>query len=179
MIAFRTAPVVGALVLATFVVSAVADAQGVPRLRKLTVAGQGFAIDVPERDWSLLPGGNTSLLSIVQKRFEAALVVERTPLQVELAPEDIGEVFLSIEADRIREIAPSAADIKADLQELGGRRVAAFVYRRNGVLGAERVLQYSMPIGNVLYRIVAVARADRFDTHLAALQAVAASLSPQ
>jgi hypothetical protein len=153
-------------------------AQGTPRMKKLTVAGQSFAIDYPERDWSLVQGGNVALVTIVQRRFEAALIVERTPLQVELGEDDIGEVFLSVEADHIRETTPSATDMKADLQELGDRRVAAFVYRRNGVSGPERVLQYSMPAGKVLYRVVAVARPDVFDRHLPVLQAMAASLAP-
>jgi hypothetical protein len=153
-------------------------AQSTPRMRKLTVAGQAFAIDYPDKDWSLVPSGNTLLVTVVQRRFEAALHVERTPLQVELSDEDIGDVFLSVEADHIRETTPSATDLKADLQELGERRVAAFVYRRNGVLGPERVLQYSMPAGKNLYRIIAVARPESFDRHLPALQAMAISVTP-
>jgi hypothetical protein len=154
-------------------------AQSAPKMRKLTVPGQGFAIDYPERDWTLVASGNTLVFTVVQRRFEAALHVERTPLQVELSPEDIGDVFLSVEADHIRETTPSATDLKADLQDLGERRVAAFVYRRNGVTGPEQVLQYSMPAGKHLYRIIAVARPDRFDRHLPALQAMAVSLAPQ
>ena len=57
----------------------------------------------------------------------AVLLVERTSLQVALGDEDIGDVFLAVEADHIRESTPSATDIKAELQELGDRRVAAFV----------------------------------------------------
>lgn len=153
-----------------------AHAQNVPRMRTLTVASQSFSVDYPERDWTLVPGGNVALVAIMQRRGEATLVLERTPLQVELSAEEIGEVFLSVETEHIREASPSATDIKADLQELAGRRVAAFFYRRNGATGPERVLQYSMPVGKALYRIIAIARPDAFDRHLPALQAMAASV---
>lgn len=168
-----------ALALACIVLAAgAAHAQNVPRMRKLTVASQSFSIDYPEKDWSLVPGGNAMLVAIAQRRFEAVLLVERSTLQVALSDEEIGDVFLSVEAEHIRESSPSATDIKADLQQLGDRRVAAFVYRRNGVLGPERVLQYSMPAGTSLYRIIAVAKPESFDRHLPALQAMAASLAP-
>ncbi len=164
----------GALAFGTVAVSA----QNVPRMRKLTVASQSFSIDYPEKDWSLVPGGSTTLLAVAQRRFEAVLVVERTTLQVALSDDEIGEVFLAVEADHIRESVPSATDIKAEIQQLGDRRVAAFFYRRNGVLGPERVLQYSMPAGTALYRIVAVGKPESFDRHLPTMQAMAASLAP-
>lgn len=167
-----------AVAVAVVLAGALAVAQGVPRMRKLTVAGQAFAMDYPERDWSLVPAGNTLVVTVVQRRFEAALHVERTQLQVELSDEEVGEIFLSVEADHIRQSVPSATDMKAELQELGSRKVAAFVYRRNGVLGPERVLQYSMPAGSTLFRIVGVAKPEVFDRHLPALQAMAASVSP-
>lgn len=170
------------LALAVLVIGVAAEAvlvaQSVPRMRKLTVASQAFSIDYPEKDWSLVPGGSVTLVAVAQKRFEAVLLVERTSLQVALGDEDIGDVFLAVEAEHIRETTPSATDIKADLQQLGDRRVAAFVYRRNGVLGPERVLQYSMPAGTALYRIVAVAKPEAFDRHLPTMQAMAASLAP-
>ncbi len=158
--------------------AAAAHAQGVPRLRKLTVASQSFSIDYPEKDWTAVSGGNAMLVAVVQKKFEAVLIVERTPLQVALTNEDVGDVFLSIEADHIREATPSAADMKADLQELGDRKVAAFVYRRTGATGPERVLQYSIPAGTSLYRVIAVARPEFFDRHLPVLQAMAVSVAP-
>lgn len=166
------------VLLGGLVADGVVVAQNVPRMRKLTVASQSFSIDYPEKDWSLVPGGSVTLVAVAQKRFEAVLLVERTSLQVALEDEEIGDVFLAVEADHIRESTPSATDIKADLQQLGDRRVAAFVYRRNGVLGPERVLQYSMPAGTSLYRIVAVAKPEAFDRHLPTLQAMAASLAP-
>ena len=54
---------------------AVVVAQNVPRMRKLTVASQSFSIDYPDKDWSLVPGGSVTLLSVAQKRFEAVLLV--------------------------------------------------------------------------------------------------------
>lgn len=174
-----------ARVVAVVLVSAVclasawpAAAQSLPRMKKFAPGGMGFSIDLPEKDWNVVPGGVESLVVLAQRRFEAAVVIERATLQVELAPEDIGEVFLGVETDHIREMIPSASDIKADLQELGTSRVAAFLYVRSGALGREKVLQYSMPAGKHLYRVVAVARADVFDRHLAVMQAIAASLTP-
>jgi hypothetical protein len=169
----------GGVVLALLLACAAPGfAQALPKMKKFAPGGLSFSIDIPEKDWNLVPGGDASLVIVVQRRFEAVVVVERTPLQVELAPEDIGEVFLSLEAEQIREFTPSATDIKADLQEVGTRRVAAFVFTRSGVLGREKVLQYSMPAGKVLYRIVAVARADAFDKSLPLLQAIATSVAP-
>jgi hypothetical protein len=155
-----------------------AGAQGTPKMKKYAPGGMNVSLDLPEKDWNVVSGGLESLLIVVQKRFEAAVVVERATLQVELAPESITEVFLVSETEHLREMDPSAADIKADLQELGPHRVAAFLFVRNGALGRERVLQYSMPAGKHLYRIVAVARADVFDRHLPVLQAIAASVVP-
>lgn len=122
------------------------------------------SIDVPEKDWQQLPGAGTVLATIAAKSGLGAVVIERSRLAQPLTSEDTTELLAELETDQVREREPGAVALRGDLDEhptLG--RVVRVRYARKGARGDEQVLQYSIPAGWDLYRIVYSAQAREFE----------------
>jgi len=140
--------------------------------------------EFPKKDWQVVPGGSAAIVSLLQRKGEAAVVVERTRLNQPLAPDDITDLFGQLEGETVRDQQPAAADIRSSVYETGGRRFVIVTYGRGGVLGPERVRQYSFPVGGDLYRLTCSAPAAQFAryepvfAHVAATFTVAAAARP-
>lgn len=124
-------------------------------------AATGFQIDWPKKDWLLLPSAGSLLMVVASKKGDAMVVVERTDLRQTLEPSDITELFAQLESDAIKE-KQKALDVQARVIEAGARRLVAVQYQRTGALGAERVRQYSVPVGKQLYRVICISSAQEF-----------------
>lgn len=135
-------------------------------------------IDVPRKDWMLLPAGRSALLVLASRKGDADVTIERTALQFALAPDDITEVLATVQADAARAREPKAANFEMQVLEAGDRRLVAIQYTRPGVLGQERVRQYSIPVGLWLYHITAAASASAFPSHERTFAHLAASFLP-
>jgi hypothetical protein len=124
-----------------------------------------FTFEYPVKDWDTVAGGTSSLVALAQKKREAAVVVEYQPLRLELAPNEIDQDFAKLEAEPVTTRQPSAADVTVKLIDVGSNRVIVVEYTRKGIAGAERVRQYSLPLGKQLYRLVCSAPATLFAKH--------------
>jgi hypothetical protein len=124
-----------------------------------------FTFEYPLKDWDPMPGGTSSLVAMAQRKREAAVVVEYQPLRLELAPSEIDQDFAKLEAEPVTTRQPSATDVTVKLIDVGSTRVIVVEYTRKGLAGAERVRQYSLPMGKQLYRLVCSAPAALFAKH--------------
>jgi hypothetical protein len=134
-------------------------------------------LDLPKKDWMALPGSGPVLWMMTSKKGDGVVIVERTSLRQALEPSDITDLFAQIETDAIKEGQPKAADFQSRVIDAGERRLVAVQYGRPGVLGSERVRQYSMPVGAQLYRVICIASASQFAAYDPVFSHVAASFT--
>lgn len=140
-------------------------------------AAAPIQLDVPKKDWMALPASGPVLWMMTTKKGDGVVIVERTALRQALEPSDITELFAQIETDAIKEGQPKAADFQSRVIDAGERRLVAVQYGRPGVLGSERVRQYSMPVGAQLYRVICIASAAQFAAYDPVFSHVAASFT--
>jgi hypothetical protein len=134
------------------------------QFQPLAAGEPGFRIEWPKKDWMLLPAAGSLSAVIAAKKGDGMVVVERTELRQALEPGDITELFAQLESDAIKE-KQKAIDVQARVIDAGDRRLVAVQYQRTGALGAERVRQYSVPVGKQLYRVTCISSAARFLTY--------------
>jgi hypothetical protein len=134
-------------------------------------------LDLPMKDWMVLPTSGALVLALASRKGDAVVLVERSALRQALEAEDITDLFAQIEVDAIRERHPKAADFQSKVLDLGARRLVAVQYGRPGVLGPERVRQYSVPIGGQLYRVTCISRAAVFAVYDPVFSHIAASFT--
>jgi len=182
-------PSIGCLALAVLAAAPLAaQAPSVPapneygRVSKLdTQRFQGpngrIHFEYPKKDWQVVPGGSSVIVTLAQKKGEAAVVVEQNRMNQKLALEDITELFGQIEADIVKERQASATDIQPKLVEAGGRRFVILTYARKGVAGPERVRQYSIPAGIDLFRLTCSAASPQFPRYEQVFAHIAASFA--
>ena len=176
----------GATVSAQVTPPAAGEYGRAPKLDVQQFTIQQIHFEYPKKDWEIVPRPNTTVIpgatapivSVVQRKREAAVVVEQTRLHQPLALDDITDLFSQLETDSIRERQPQATDVKAKLVDVGGgRRLVILTYGRQGVGGPERVRQYSIPAGADLFRLTCVAAAGQFARYEAVFAHVAASFT--
>ena len=160
------------------------------RMAKLEVSSfetpnRQIRLEYPRRDWQIVPGYNASvvpgatspIVSLMQRKHEAAIVVEQTKLHQPLALDDITDLLGQLEAESVKERQPLASDIQPKLVQAGGRRFVIVNYGRQGVTGAERIRQYSIPAGADLFRLTCIASASQFARYEQVFAHVAASFT--
>lgn len=152
--------------LATFVllllVGAVASAQTTPPFGRITkpkfktfVSPIGnFEVEYPSgRDWTVLSGRGDAVLMIAENRTGAALIViERQPLRGAFGPADMPDLAKA-EIDKVLERERGAIDVRQQVLEIDKRQVVTVSFLRPGIKGQERFVQYTIPIGETLYRV--------------------------
>jgi hypothetical protein len=134
-------------------------------------------LDLPAKDWMVLPSSGSTLLVLASKKGDAAVFVERTALAQTLEAADITDLFAQIEMEAIKERQPKAADFQSRVLDAGDRRLVAVQYARPGVLGSERVRQYSVPVGRQLYRVTCISSAAQFPAYDPVFSHIAASFT--
>lgn len=125
----------------------------------------------------MVPGGSSVVVSLTQRKGEAAVVVEESRLNQALAPDDITNLFGQLEADVVKEQQPSATDVQGKVVQAGGRRFVILTYGRKGVSGPERVRQYSIPSGVALFRLTCSAGVAQFPRYEPVFAHIAASFT--
>lgn len=122
------------------------------------VALGGFTIELP-KDWQLARGFNTFLLVVTEKTKNslpgASIIVERWQLADSLDVNEMLATYLRDEYLKKRETAVQKFD--QELKDVAGRKFILTRYTRDGVVGQDAVVDYSMPIGKVLYRVTGIA----------------------
>ncbi len=134
------------------------------QFQPLKAADTGFQLQWPKKDWMILPSAGSLSLVLASKKGDALVVVERSELRQALEPSDITDLFAQLESDAVKE-KQKAIDVQSRVIDASGRRLVAVQYQRNGVMGVERVRQYSVPAGKVLYRLTCIATAPQFLTY--------------
>jgi hypothetical protein len=134
-------------------------------------------VDLPKKDWMVLPSAGSVVLTLASRKGDAVVFVERSTMRQALAAEDITDLFAQIETDAITERHPKAADFQSKVLDAGDRRLVAVQYARQGVLGAERVRQYSVPVGKQLYRVTCISSAAQFVLYDPVFSHIAASFT--
>lgn len=143
----------------------------------LRVADAPLQLDVPKKDWMVLPASGSVVVSLANRRGDAAVLVERSTLAVALDAAAITNVFAEIEISTIKESQPKATDFQSRILDIGPRRLVAVQYSRPGVLGAERVRQYSVPVGKQLYHLIVISAAAQFASYDPVFSHIAASFT--
>jgi hypothetical protein len=109
-----------------------------------------FEIEYPTKDWRLLPSGGSSL-AVFTRNDGPALYVDQVRLVEPLTQGEI-EAMSSMEVVRLQDQQPKAKDFKSDMVETKAGRGVLIRYSRVGTQ-AESVVQYSIPVGQDLYRL--------------------------
>ena len=109
-----------------------------------------FELEYPKKDWHLLPKGGSSL-AVFARNDGPTLFVDQVKLSAPLTPEEI-DVMADGETSRLKEQQPSVKEFKTEIAESRAGKGVLIRYWRIGQ-GAERVAQYSIPVGNDLYRL--------------------------
>lgn len=136
-----------------------------------------FSVEVPRKEWLVLPASRSALMVLAARKGDADVLVERTALQFALAPEDITDVLATVQVEAAKTRDPKATDFDARVLDAGTRRLVAIQYTRPGVLGQERVRQYTIPAGQWLYHITTVAQASQFAAYERIFAHIAASFT--
>jgi hypothetical protein len=134
-------------------------------------------LDLPKKDWMVLPSSGSVLLVLASKKGDAVVLVERSTLRQALEAADITDLFAQIETDAIKERQPKATDFQSKVLDAGDRRLVAVQYGRPGVLGSERVRQYSVAVGTQLYRVTCISSAAQFAAYDPVFSHIAASFT--
>ena len=141
-----------------------------------------FTIDLP-KDWQLAPGYGAILLSAVEKtrgnQPAASIVIEHRSLVEPLTAQDVDAGLAGLEANDVKGRDPGGQDFKQEVKEVNGVRFVFQTYSRRGLSGMDTVILYSVPSGNVMYRLVCIAPTAQLAQRYQAIFAhVAASFKP-
>jgi hypothetical protein len=140
-------------------------------------ADDPIRLDLPVKDWMVLPSSGSLVLAMASRKGDAVVLVERSAMRQALEADEITELFAQIEVDGVKERYPKAVDFFSKVLDLGVRRLVAVQYGRPGVLGPERVRQYSIPVGRQLYRVTCISRAALFAAYEPVFSHIAASFT--
>ena len=137
--------------------------------------GGAFQLEVP-KDWRATAGAADVIVTFAQKDAEAAIVVERFRLNQPLR--EVTDLFGQIEMDTLKERQPRATNVSFKLVTSNGRTVAVIDYTRPGLAGQEQARQYSVPIGQDLYRLNCSAAMSEFAKVRPIFLRIAGSFAP-
>jgi hypothetical protein len=131
--------------------------------------GGRFSLEYPNKDWRVVPGGGSAALVILAREDgEATVGVEAVSLVEALAPSEI-QAMAENEVDNLKTRVPTAKDAKYELVDTRSGTGAMIPYANVGAQGAERVVQYSIPVDRNLFRVIRTARVAAAGKHDAVL----------
>lgn len=138
-----------------------------------------FKIEYPASgNWAVLPGPPGSVVALGEyKKGEALVVVERVTLTEALASDEMAQVA-DREARIVKEREPGAAGLSQRVLDADTRKVIVLEYTRSGIQGPERVVQYVIPQGAALYRVVCMVVASQEAKYAPLFGHIAASIEP-
>ena len=121
-----------------------------------------FALEYPGKDWQIVPGGGSVVATLAQKNSEASVVIDYTKMNQALTPSEINDLFAELEGEDLTARQPEAKGAKPSIVNVGGRRVVVIQYSRAGLKGQEKVVQYTVPAGQDVYRLICSAQSAQF-----------------
>lgn len=119
-----------------------------------------ISLELP-KGWQIAPGHSGILMTVAEKTKAnqpgGAIILEQMRLQDSLLPKDLSNATLTFEAASTRERDPAGQNFQQQIKEASeGRRFIFIQYTRPGVYGPDRVTQYSVPAGLILYRVICI-----------------------
>lgn len=127
------------LALSAALLASPLDAQAPAAVKARPFVTPRFRVDVPEKDWRVLPGGVDTLATLAHKDGSAVAVIEQEELQIALGPQDIDRNFVELEVASITEREVGGSGFKGQLLTRGKQPVVVVDYQRRGVTGDEQV----------------------------------------
>jgi hypothetical protein len=118
-------------------------------------AAARFEFEYPTKDWRVLPSAGSSLAIVARNDGEATLTIDYFRLSAPLGPEEIG-TMAEVEIQDLKEKHPDAKDLKSEVIDIKAGRGAMIRYSSVGAKGAEQVMQFSVPVGQDLFRVIAI-----------------------
>jgi hypothetical protein len=140
-----------------------------------------FSIELP-KNWQLAPGHTGTIFSVVEKtgrhQAGALITLEYIRLQAPLEP----ALMTGASERELREAQARELSGKGFTSEVKKGPAGQFIllrYSRPGLYGGDdHVVQYSLPVGTTLYRLVCIAPATTIEKYRTVFAHVAASFSP-
>jgi hypothetical protein len=137
-----------------------------------------FRIDFP-KNWQVAPGVRDVLVSAVERtkgiQQGASIVLHHERLDARLTPNEIDDTLAGFEAEETARRDPAGRDFKHEVKDVGGRRFVFVTYTRPGLSGPDAVVQYTIPNGDTMFRLICIAPASALPRYQAAFAHVAAS----
>jgi hypothetical protein len=134
-----------------------------------------FGLELP-KGWQIVPGHGHILFTATEKTRNnfpsAAIVLEHLQLRSALA---ITPPMAEVELTSIQEREPSGQEFSQQIKQGDGYQFIFIQYTRPGLLGPDRVVQYSILAGTVLYRLICIAPAGQVTKYQSTFAHVAAS----
>jgi len=143
-----------------------------------------FSIELP-KGWQLAPGHTGTVFSVVEKTRQseagALITLEYMRLQAPLDPLD-QELIAGAGERELKEVQARELSGKQFTSQIKKGEVGPFIviqYNRPGLSGGDdHVVQYSMPIGTTMYRLICIAPAAAVEKFRPVFAHVAASFTP-
>jgi hypothetical protein len=118
-----------------------------------------FTLDYP-KDWRVIGGVGDVIVTLAEKKNEARILIERFKLKSEL--KQVTDLFGELETEVLKERQPKATDVTTKMVEQNGMRLVAIDYTYPGLAKPERARQYSLPVGEVVFRVTGSAITAQF-----------------
>jgi len=109
-----------------------------------------FELEVPTKDWKVLPSVGSSL-AIFSRKDGPVVSIDRMKLAGRLTPAEV-DAMSEIELSRVKEQQPKVKDFKTEMLDSKSGRGVLIRYSRVST-EPEVVVQYSVPVGQDLYRL--------------------------
>jgi hypothetical protein len=114
-----------------------------------------FELEYPTKDWSPFPVGGSAIAILSRNDRTATVVIDLSRLTEPLAPAEVA-TNAQIEVETLKQQQPNAKDFTSEILDSKAGRASLIRYARTGTNGPERVMRYSVAVGNELYRLDAV-----------------------
>jgi hypothetical protein len=111
-----------------------------------------FELEYPTKDWSPFPVGGSAIAILSRNDRTATVVIDRSRLTEPLAPSEVA-TNAQIELESLKEQQPNAKDFTSEILDSKAGRASLIRYARVGANGSERVMRYSVAVGQDLYRL--------------------------
>lgn len=115
-----------------------------------------FELEYPTRDWNPVPAGGSAIAILSRNDRTASIVVDLSSLAEPLPASEVA-INAKIELENLKEQQPNAKEFTSEILDSKAGPASLIRYARVGTNGPERVMRYSVGVGQELYRLDAVA----------------------
>jgi photosystem II reaction center protein PsbP len=115
-----------------------------------------FELEYPTKDWSQVPAGGSTVAILARNDRTATVVIDLTRLSEPLAPAEVA-TNAEIEVETLKEQQPNAKNFKSEIVDSNIGHASLIRYARVGATGPERVMRYSIAVGQDLFHLDAIA----------------------